>query len=41
MTQLIISQEIGYIDDKTKDSLVNECNVVSIMLARLIKARGK
>jgi len=40
MTQLIISHEIGYIDDKTRDSLVNECNVISIMLARLIKARG-
>jgi four helix bundle protein len=40
LTQLIIAKEIGYIDTEVKDSLVNECNVISIMLARLIKARS-
>jgi four helix bundle protein len=38
-TLLIISHEIDYIDAETKNSLENECNVISIMLNRLIKAR--
>jgi four helix bundle protein len=40
MTQLIIANEIGYIDDITKDSLVDECNKISAMLSKLIKARS-
>ncbi len=39
-TQLIIANEIGYIDDKTKDILIDECDKVSAMLTRLIKARS-
>lgn len=39
-TLLIISKEIGYIDIKTNNSLVNECNIISIMLNKLIKARA-
>ena len=38
-TLLIISSEINYIDQETKDSLENECNMISIMLNKLIKAR--
>jgi four helix bundle protein len=39
-TLLIISQEINYMDMETKDSLENECNIISIMLTKLIKARS-
>ena len=40
LTQLIIANEIGYIDDMTKDNLVDECDKISAMLSRLIKARS-
>jgi four helix bundle protein len=39
MTQLIIANEIGYIDDSTKNILVDECDKISAMLSKLIKAR--
>lgn len=39
MTQLIIANEIGYTDDLTKDTLVDECDKISSMLSNLIKAR--
>jgi four helix bundle protein len=38
-TQLIIANEIGYIEDSVKDSLIDECDTISIMLRKLIKAR--
>ena len=38
-TQLIIANEIGYIESDLKDSLVNECNLISVMLNKIIKAR--
>ena len=40
MTQLIIANEIGYIDDITKNNLVDECDKISAMLSKLIKARS-
>ena len=40
LTQLIIANEIGYIDMETKDNLVNECKVISVMLTKLIRARS-
>jgi four helix bundle protein len=40
MTQLIIAHEIGYLDIDTKNSIVDECDKISAMLARLIKARS-
>ena len=40
LTQLIIAQEIGYKDSKTKDSLVDECEKISSMLSNLIRARS-
>ena len=39
MTQLIIANEIGYIDDITKNNLVDECDKISVMLSNLIKVR--
>jgi four helix bundle protein len=40
LTQLIISHEIGYIDSETMESLINECKIISVMLTKLIRARG-
>jgi four helix bundle protein len=39
ITQLIIANEIGYIDDTTKINLVDECDKISAMLSKLIKIR--
>ena len=38
-TQIIIAHEIGYIESNLKDSLVNDCNLISVMLTKIIKAR--
>ena len=38
-TQIIIAHEIGYIDYQIMESLVNECDIISIMLNKIIKAR--
>jgi four helix bundle protein len=38
-TQIIIANEIGYIEDKTKNALVDECDKISSMLTKLIRAR--
>lgn len=40
ITQLIIAYEIGYIDEKVKNILTDECDKISAMLSRLIKARS-
>jgi four helix bundle protein len=40
-TLLIISNEIGYIDLDTLNSIHNDCDVISVMLNRLIRARGE
>lgn len=39
MTQLIIANEIGYIDDLTRNNLVDDCDKISAMLSNLIKVR--
>ena len=39
MTQLIIANEIGYLDNNTKNVLVDECDKISAMLSKLIKTR--
>jgi four helix bundle protein len=39
-TLLIIANEIGYIESELTKELVNECNVISIMLWKIIKARS-
>jgi four helix bundle protein len=39
-TLLIIGKEIGYIEKEIADPLVNECKVVSFMLAKIISARS-
>lgn len=41
MTQVIIANEIGYVDSQTKDELVDECDKLSSMLSNLIKSRNK
>ena len=40
-TQLIIANEIGYIDVDTKNSLLDDCDKISAMLTKLIKARSQ
>jgi four helix bundle protein len=39
-TLLIIANQIGYIENPVTDELLNECNIISVMLAKIIKARG-
>jgi four helix bundle protein len=39
-TLLIIGTEIGYIEKEIADSLINECKVISFMLAKIISARS-
>ena len=39
MTQLIIAYEIGFFDDTTKSQLIDDCDKISAMLSKLIKAR--
>ena len=40
MTQLIIANEIGYIDSEVSNQIIDECDKISSMLAKLIKARS-
>jgi len=39
-TQLIIAHEIGYIESQMMESLIDECDKISIMLTKIIKARS-
>lgn len=38
-TQLILAEEIGYLDKKNKDELLDDCEAISSMLQNLINAR--
>jgi len=38
-TQLIIASEIGYIEKTVMESLMDDCNKISIMLSKIIKVR--
>jgi four helix bundle protein len=40
-TQLIIAHEIGYLDLSVKDELFSECDRISIMINKIIKARSE
>jgi len=40
-TQLIIANEIGYIDNITKDNFLDDCDKISAMLTNLIRARSQ
>jgi four helix bundle protein len=40
MTQLLIAYEIGYVDQSTAELLVDECDRISSMLTKLIRARS-
>jgi four helix bundle protein len=39
LTQLMIAQEIGYIQSVDACQLINDCKLISVMLAKLINAR--
>lgn len=41
LNQVIIAHEIGYLSQTQFDLLNEECNAISSMIARLIKARSK
>ena len=41
LTQSIIANEIGYIDDETCNRIAEECTAIAGMLTRLIQARRK
>jgi four helix bundle protein len=41
MTQLMIAEEIGYIEKSDSDQLINQCKIISVMLMKIIQARGK
>lgn len=40
-TLIIIGSEIGYFDNRTAEKLINECKIISFMLAKLISARSE
>ena len=40
-TQLIIANEIGYIDNEIISRLLDDCDKISAMLSNLIKSRGQ
>ena len=40
ITQLIIANEIGYIEETIKSQIVDECDKISAMLSKLIAARS-
>jgi len=41
ITQLIIAKEIGYVDSKIADVIIDKCDHVSIMLKKIIKVRSR
>lgn len=41
ITQIIIANEIGYIDNETTTQMVDECDKISAMLSKLIRARSQ
>jgi four helix bundle protein len=40
-TQIIIAHEIGYLDLALKNDLITECDLISIMLNKIIKVRSE
>ena len=40
-TQIIIANEIGYMENSVKDSLLNDCDKISIMLSKIIKVKSE
>ncbi len=40
LTQLITGQEIGYLNKKDADLLINDCKLISVMLTKLIRIRS-
>ena len=39
-TLLIIGSDIGYIKNDMAENLINECKIISVMLAKIISARS-
>jgi four helix bundle protein len=40
LTQIMIGQEIGYINSENANQLIEECKLISVMLTKLISARN-
>lgn len=40
LTQVIIAAEIGYINAEIRNEVVKDCEIISVMLLKLIKARS-
>jgi four helix bundle protein len=40
LTQIIIGQEIGYLEKGQAEKLEEECRIISVMLTKLIRARS-
>ena len=40
LTQIIIANEIGYIDKPEAEKLIDKCRLISVMLLKLIRARS-
>ena len=40
LTQILIGNEIGYIDNTEAEQLIDCCKVISVMLTKLIRARS-
>jgi four helix bundle protein len=40
LTQIIMGNEIGYIEKNEANRLIDDCKIISVMLMKLIKARS-
>jgi len=40
-TLVVIGNEVGYFDQESADILIKECQIISLMLAKIIKARSQ
>jgi four helix bundle protein len=41
LTQVIIGNEIGYINSEDANQLIDKCKVISVMLTKLIRSRSE
>jgi four helix bundle protein len=40
LTQIVIAHEMGYIEGALAEDLINKCNLIAVMLRKLIQARN-
>jgi len=40
-TLILIAKEVGYVESEIMENIVNECRLISVMLLKIIKARGR